>query len=98
MPRNLQPCVYILASGRKRTLYIGVTSNPAQRIWQHRSGFVGGFAKQYGTHRLVWIERHETMLSAIAREKALKEWRRAWKIALIEQGNPYGRDLYGELV
>ena len=96
--RRLQPCVYILASGRNGTLYVGLTSNPVQRIWQHRSGFVQGFTKQHRTHLLVWIERHETMLPAIGREKALKRWRRAWKIALIEQDNPYWRDLYPDLL
>ena len=91
------PCVYLLASRRNGTLYVGVTSNLVQRVWQHKHDLVGGFTSRYGVHTLVWYERHETMASAIAREKALKEWKRAWKLALIEQGNPDWRDLYKEI-
>ena len=65
-------------------MYVGVTSNLAQRIWQHQSRLVEGFTKRYGVHRLVWYEVHATMESAIAREKAIKEWKRTWKITLIE--------------
>ena len=89
-----QPCVYLLASRRNGTLYIGVTSNLAQRTWQHKSHLVEGFTKRYGVHTLVWYEVHASMESAIAREKAMKEWKRAWKIALIEKSNPQWRDLY----
>ena len=89
-----QPSVYILASGRNGTLYVGVTSNLVNRVWQHRNDLVGGFTKRYRGHRLVWYELHETMVSAIAREKGLKEWKRSWKLALIEQKNPEWRDLY----
>ena len=92
-----QPCVYILASKRNGTLYVGVTSNLVQRVWQHKSDLVGGFTKRYGVHTLVWYESHETMESAITREKAIKEWRRAWKLDLIEEKNPEWQDLYEEL-
>ena len=92
-----QPCVYILASKRNGTLYVGVTSNLIQRVWQHKNDLVAGFTKRYGVHTLVWYEGHETMESAIGREKAIKEWKRAWKLELIEQGNSAWRDLYGEL-
>ena len=88
------PCVYILASRRNGTLYTGVTSNLIQRIWQHKNDLVQGFTQKYSVHTLVWFEIHETMASAIGREKALKEWHRAWKIALIEEKNPNWRDLY----
>ena len=95
--RERTPCVYILASQRNGTLYIGVTSNLSARIWQHRNGQVSGFTFRYGVHTLVWYEAHETMESAIAREKALKQWKRSWKIELIEDTNPYWHDLYGEI-
>ena len=91
------PCVYILASKRNGTLYIGVTSDLVQRVWQHKNDVAEGFTKRYRIHTLVWYETHETMESAITREKALKEWRRAWKIALIEQDNPAWRDLYADV-
>lgn len=97
MPPDHQPAVYLLASQRLGTLYIGVTSNLVQRVWQHREGLVDGFTARYGVKRLVWFEQHATMPEAIAREKALKHWRRAWKIALIETGNPGWRDLWGEI-
>ena len=92
------PCVYILASKRNGTLYLGVTSNLVQRIWQHKHDFVEGFTKRYGVHPLVWFEPHESMESAIAREKAIKEWKRVWKVELIENGNPTWRDLIDEIV
>ena len=78
------PCVYILASEKYGTLYIGVTSDIIKRIWDHKSGAVDGFTEKYGVHRLVWFEEHETMESAIGREKVLKKWRRDWKLNLIE--------------
>ncbi|MFZ4539042.1 GIY-YIG nuclease family protein [Propionivibrio sp.] len=93
-----QPCVYILASRRNGTLYTGVTSSIIQRVWQHKNNLVEGFTKKYGVHTLVWFELHVTMLSAIEREKAIKEWRRSWKLALIESANPQWRDLYGDIV
>ena len=89
-----QPCVYILASRRNGTLYIGVTSNLIGRVYQHREELAAGFTKKYSVHRLVWYEPHATMESAIIREKALKEWKRAWKVELIERDNPQWRDLY----
>ena len=73
---------------------MGVTSNLAQRVWQHKSRLVEGFTKKYGVHSLVWYEVHATMESAIAREKAIKNWKRAWKITLIEKLNPIWGDLY----
>ncbi len=93
-----QAYVYVLASKRNGTLYIGVTSNLVQRVWQHKNDFVEGFTKRYGVHTLVWYETHETMESAISREKALKEWKRAWKVRLIERTNANWRDLYDEVV
>ena len=91
------PAVYILASQRNGTLYIGVTANLVQRIWQHREGVVEGFTQQHGVKTLVWYEQHETMESAIAREKALKKWNRAWKLGLIEKRNPQWQDLWLEI-
>lgn len=93
-----QPCVYLLASKRNGTLYTGVTSDLIQRVWQHKNDVVEGFTKRYQVHTLVWFEVHETMASAIAREKAIKEWKRAWKVELIEKNNPTWRDLYDEIV
>ena len=88
------PTVYMLASRRNGTLYIGVTSDPARRIAQHRGrSMPAGFTGRYGVRRLVWYEVHATMENAIAREKAMKKWRRSWKIALIERTNPLWRDL-----
>ena len=92
------PCVYILASRRNGTLYVGVTSDLIKRIWEHKNDLVEGFTKQYRVHTLVWFERHETMGSAIAREKAIKEWKRPWKLEMIERTNPDWRDLYQELI
>lgn len=93
-----QPIVYILASKRNGTLYTGVTSNLAQRISQHRDGEVPGFTKKYGVHLLVYAEPHETMEAAIIRERQIKEWKRAWKLRLIESMNPEWRDLGDELL
>jgi putative endonuclease len=93
-----QPCVYILASRRNGTLYTGVTSNLVQRVWQHKNDLIEGFTKKYGVHTLVWFEPHETMASAISREKAIKEWQRTWKLKLIESANPLWRDLYEDIV
>jgi putative endonuclease len=88
-----QPCVYILASGRHGTIYVGVTSDPMKRMGQHRSGEVAGFTSRYDVKRLVHFEMLEDMVAAIAREKQLKAWRRDWKVELIEQGNPLWEDL-----
>ena len=87
------PCVYILASGRCGTLYIGVTSDLPKRLHQHRSGALPGFTRRYAVHRLVRFEMFGDMERAIAREKQLKNWRRDWKLNLIEQDNPEWRDL-----
>ena len=92
-----EPCVYILASDRAGTLYVGVTSDLVSRVWQHRSGAVDGFTKRYGVHRLVYAEPCETMEQAILRGKQLKRWNRAWKIRLIEERNPDWRGLYDEI-
>jgi len=94
----MQPCVYILASKRNGTLYIGVTSDLVKRVWEHKNDFVEGFTKRHGVHELVWYEVHETMEFAIAREKALKNWQRAWKLRLIETDNPGWADLYEKLI
>ena len=94
----MQPCVYILASERNGTLYIGVTSDLVKRIWEHKSDFVDGFTKQYQVHTLVWYEMHGSMESAITREKQLKEWKRQWKLELIEKSNPYWNDFYPTIV
>jgi putative endonuclease len=93
-----QPSMYILASKRNGTLYVGVTSDLIRRVWQHKSDLVGGFTKRYGVHNLVWYESCDDMTVAIAREKAIKEWQRAWKIRLIQEANPEWKDLYDELV
>ena len=95
MPRA--PCVYILANRRQGTLYTGVTSNLAQRIFQHRDGMTPGFATRYGCSRLVFYEAYERMDEAIAREKQIKGGSRAKKIALIETSNPEWKDLYENL-
>ncbi len=92
-----QPAVYMLASQRNGTLYIGVTSDLIQRIWQHKEGLAEGFTKEYGVKTLVWYEQHETMESAIAKEKAMKKWLRKWKLKAIEQTNPDWCDLWPEI-
>jgi putative endonuclease len=93
MARDIVPIVYLLASHRNGTLYAGVTSNLMQRLYQHREGVIDGFSAEKGTKRLVWFEAHETMESAIMREKRIKKWNRDWKIKLIETANPHWRDL-----
>jgi putative endonuclease len=95
--REKYPCVYIVASRRNGTLYIGVTSDLPRRIWQHKNGTFEGFSKRYGCTSLVWFETHETMEAAIVREKQIKEWQRAWKLRLIEESNPDWNDLYESL-
>jgi putative endonuclease len=87
------PCVYLLASRRHGTIYIGVTSDLMARLDQHRSGAIPGFTSTYGLCRLVHFEIYDDMYNAISREKQLKAWRRAWKIALIEEDNPEWVDL-----
>ena len=97
MHQDFQPCVYLLASKRNGTLYIGVTSNLLARIHQHRTGAVRGFTREYAVKQLVWFEQHATMDSAITREKRIKKWNRAWKLQLIESENPDWRDLAEDL-
>jgi len=92
MHRN--PAVYLLASRRNGTLYVGVTANLVKRVWEHKNDLVDGFTKKYGVHRLMYYELHETMPDAIAREKQMKVWNRAWKLRLIETTNPEWRDLW----
>jgi putative endonuclease len=89
--------VYLLASRRNGTLYVGVTSDLVKRVWEHRNDFVEGFTQRYSVHRLVWFECHESIVVAIAREKSLKSWRRAWKVRLIESANAEWRDLYPDI-
>ncbi len=86
--------VYIMASKRNGTLYIGVTSDLPGRVWQHKEGTLEGFAKRYGCKMLVWHEAYETIELAIRREKQMKEWQRAWKLRLIEEANPDWNDLF----
>lgn len=93
MPRDRQPCVYILASKRNGYLYIGVTSNLMQRIYQHREGIFSGYSKEKNTKLLVRFEIFDRMDDAITREKRLKNWLRRWKIELIETQNLYWEDL-----
>ena len=94
----MQPAVYILASRRNGTLYVGVTSELAKRVYEHKHDLADGFTKKYGVHQLVYFELAEDMLSVIAREKQIKKWNRAWKITLIERENPEWRDLYSEIL
>lgn len=89
--------VYILASKRNGTLYVGVTSNLPQRMYQHKNGLFKGFSKKYNVKRLVYFEQHRDGVGALTREKQLKKWKRLWKINLIEKNNPDWNDLYGSL-
>lgn len=93
MRQDKQPCVYILASGKCGTLYIGVTSNLLVRLYEHREGLIEGFTSRYGVARLVRFEMFDDMANAIVREKQLKKWNRDWKLNLIESGNPGWVDL-----
>ena len=93
-----QPCVYILASRRNGTLYVGVTSNLINRVFQHRNDMAEGFTQRYRVHSLVWYEVHERMDGAILREKEIKKWQRTAKIGLIEASNPDWRDLWTDLM
>jgi putative endonuclease len=90
--------VYLLASKRNGTLYVGVTSNLIKRVYEHKNNLVIGFTQKYKVHHLVYYETTEDINSAIAREKHLKKWKRAWEIELIEKNNPEWRDLYSELI
>jgi putative endonuclease len=91
------PAVYILASQRNGTLYIGVTSDLVGRVWQHKNKVIEGFSKQYDISMLVYYEIHDTMESAITQEKQFKKWNRQWKMRLIEDTNPSWSDLYDEI-
>ncbi len=93
-----QPAVYILASKRNGTLYVGVTSNLVKRVWEHKNDIVEGFTRCYGVHMLVYFEIFDTMEAAITREKQLKAGSRAKKLHLIESINPEWRDLYSSIV
>jgi putative endonuclease len=90
--------VYILASRRNGTLYVGMTDDLVRRTWQHRTGAIPGFTKAYGVKMLVWYEAHETRESAFGHERQIKKWNRAWKLQLIEQMNPTWRDLWDDLL
>jgi putative endonuclease len=90
--------VYILASQRNGTLYVGVTSDLVERVWEHRQDLVESFTKRYGVHRLVYYEIHAEIAEAIRREKRIKKWERGWKIRLVEQMNPDWQDLFEDLV
>ena len=89
--------VYILASQRNGTLYIGVTNNLIKRVYEHKYNFVDGFTKKYNVHHLVYYEQYDNIESAIIREKRLKKWNRKWKLELIEKVNPQWRDMYDDL-
>ena len=90
--------VYVLASKRNGTLYIGVTNDLVRRVYEHRNDMVPGFTRRYGIHMLVYFEETSDIQSAIVREKQMKKWNRAWKLSLIEQTNPTWRDLYGDII
>lgn len=92
------PCVYILTSKRNGTLYTGVTSDIVRRVWEHKNGFIDGFAKKYDVKMLVYYEVHEDMYEAIRREKIIKKWRRKERLQLIERDNPDWRDLYHDII
>jgi putative endonuclease len=93
-----QPAIYIISNATNSVLYIGVTSNLIQRIYQHKEKNVDGFTKRYNLYKLVYFELHEDMNSAIQREKRLKVWQRSWKERLIQKNNPQWNDLYQELL
>jgi len=97
MRGDFQPAVYIMASKRNGTVYVGVTSKLARRVWQHREGVVDGFSKRHGCKMLVWFEVHSTMDHAIAREKQIKGGWRKRKLGLIEAGSPQWKDLFLEV-
>ena len=93
-----QPAVYILTNQRNGTLYTGVTSDLIHRIYQHKHDFIPGFTSKYKLHTLVYFELNDSMNNAISREKQIKNWRRSWKIKLIEEYNPDWNDLYDSLI
>jgi len=89
--------VYLLSSKPQGTLYVGMTDDLVRRVWEHKIKTIAGFSEKYGVDRLVWFEAHETRESAHGREKHIKEWKRAWKIEMIERDNPHWSDLYQSL-
>lgn len=89
--------IYLLASQRNGTLYVGVTNNLVRRVWEHKNDFVDGFTKKYGVHMLVWYDVTESAEAAITREKQIKKWNRTWKLRLIEENNPEWKDLYEQI-
>ncbi|MBI1204122.1 MAG: GIY-YIG nuclease family protein [Rhodopseudomonas sp.] len=89
--------VYLLATRKQGTLYLGITNDLVRRTYQHKEKLLPGFTSRYDIRRLVWFEVYDDPINAIAREKEIKKWRRAWKVALIEKGNPDWRDLYPEI-
>ena len=95
---NKQSFVYIMASKRNGTLYIGVTNDLMKRAYEHREGLIDGFSKRYGCKQLVWYEVHDRVDEAIHREKQMKEWRRAWKLRAIKAANPNWNDLFQSLI
>ncbi|HEX7848495.1 MAG TPA: GIY-YIG nuclease family protein [Sphingomonas sp.] len=92
-----QACVYIMASRRNGTIYIGSTTDLLRRVWEHRNDVVPGFTREYGCHLLIWYESHESLDGARLRERRMKQWRRAWKIREIEGFNPDWDDLYDQI-
>ena len=98
MTRDYGYYVYILASQRNGTLYVGVTGNIIKRIWQHKNGLTDGFTKKYQVHQLVYFEQTNEIIFALEREKQLKKWKRNWKMALIEKDNSEWRDLHNDLI
>jgi putative endonuclease len=97
VPVRTMPFVYLLASKPYGTLYVGSTFELARRIWQHKTRAIPGFAAKYGVDRLVWFETHESLETALVRERQIKKWKRDWKINLIERENPHWADLYPSL-
>ena len=94
VPVRTMPFVYLLASKPHGTLYVGSTFELARRVWQHKTRAIPGFAAKYGVDRLVWFETHESLETALVRERQIKKWKRDWKINLIERENPHWADLY----
>ncbi len=94
----MQYFVYLMASGKNGTLYVGVTSDLIRRVYEHRNGLVPGFTSRYAVHQLVWFESTPSVDAAIHKEKQIKNWKRAWKVALIEESNPTWMDLYDTLL
>lgn len=88
---------YIVANRRNGSIYVGMTDDLAKRIWEHKGKVFLGFTARYGVDQLVWFETHETREAAFERERRIKDWRRSWKLRLIEEHNPTWRDLYGDL-